>query len=212
MTENEKYLYDHFLISIKSGFESLEDIIEGAIEIIEDEGWQREISEGWVREILTKEYQKHEKASQFWSIETDTKKLNDVFNALCEKGILALHNVGYTTSEALYDIEDVRNALEDDDVYLMGFCYYHGQDLERVIEEEELVIGFGSVKGKNEKEAISIGNIVAATLKDAGFKVRWNNTAGGRITIVDFKWYNHFTSYEEVEKKWGHDRVFDLMK
>ena len=45
MTENEKYLYDHFLISIKSGFESLEDIITEAIEAVEDEGWESEISE-----------------------------------------------------------------------------------------------------------------------------------------------------------------------
>ena len=43
MTENEKYIYDHFLISIKSGFESLEDIIDDALEAIEEEGWQREI-------------------------------------------------------------------------------------------------------------------------------------------------------------------------
>lgn len=43
MTENVKYIYDHFLISIKSGFESLEDIIDDALEAIEEEGWQREI-------------------------------------------------------------------------------------------------------------------------------------------------------------------------
>lgn len=212
MTENEKYLYDHFLISIKSGFESLEDIINDAIEAVEDEGWQREISEEWIRETLTREYQKNLEESKAWENKTDTDKLREVFDSLCEKKILALHNVGYTTSEALYDIEDVWNELEDEEINPIGFCYYHGQDLERVIETGELPIGFGGTKEKNEKEAIAIGNIVSAALKDAGFEVRWNNSAADRITLLNFKWQNQFVSDEEVENKWGHDRVFDLMK
>lgn len=64
MTENEKYLYDHFLISIKSGFESLEDIITEAIEAVEDEGWESEISEEWIRDIFGKEYAKNESESK----------------------------------------------------------------------------------------------------------------------------------------------------
>lgn len=212
MTENEKYIYDHFLISIKSGFESLEDIIDGALEAVAEEGWQREISEEWIRETLTREYQKNLSESRSWTKDTDTSKLRKVFDLLCKQNILAVHSIGYDTSEAIYDIQELWNDLEDDGIHPIGYCYYHGQDLERVIETGELIISFSGIKEKNEKEAIGIGNKVASALQDAGFTIEWNNSASDRIKVVDFKWQNVFISEEDVDDSWGHDRIFQLMK
>lgn len=212
MTENEKYIYDHFLISIKSGFESLEEIIDGALEAVEEEGWQREVSEEWIRETLTREYEKNLSQSKTWEKVTDVTKLTDVFDQLCKNKIIAVHNIGYDTSEAIYDIQELWNDLEDEGVEPIGYCYYHGQDLERVIESGELPIGFSGAKANNEKEAIGIGNQVANALKKAGFNIEWNNSASDRISIVDFKWQNAFSSDEEVEEKWGLEKVFHLMK
>lgn len=211
MTENEKYLYDHFLISIKSGFESLEDIIENALETVEDEGWESEIPEEWVREVLTKEYVKNDTESKNWQHPTDTDKLHAAFDSLCKDGILALHNAGYTQSDAIYDVQDVWKDLEDEGKKPIGYCYYHGQDLERVIRTGILCIGFYGEKANNDKEAISIGHKVVSALKEAGFLVEWNGAASQRIEIQDFNWQNVFTSDEEVEGKWGYDRVFQLM-
>ncbi len=211
MTENEKYLYDHFLISIKSGFESLDDIINDALEAVEDEGWQSEISEEWVREILGKEYLKNETESKSWQHPTDTEKLLAVFDTLVKGRIVALHNAGYTQSDAIYDVQDVWKDLEDQGVKPIGYCYYHGQDLERVIEADTLCIGFYGEKEKNDKEAILIGNKVAKAFSDAGFSVEWNGAASKRIEIHNFKWQNVFTSDDDVEKKWGYDRVLELM-
>lgn len=212
MTENEKYIYDHFLISIKSGFESLEDIIDDALEAIEEEGWQREISDEWVEEVLTREYEKNLTESKTWSKETDTEKLRKAFDTLCENKIIAAHSIGYTTSEAIYDIQEIWQDLEDHGVTPIGYCYYHGQDLERVIETGELAIGFSGVKQNNEKESISIGKKVAETLKEVGFEVVWNNSASERIIVSNFNWQNVFTSEKDVETKWSTDRIFDLMK
>ncbi|WP_029904094.1 hypothetical protein [Prevotella sp. 10(H)] len=211
MTENEKYLYDHFLISIKSGFESLEDIIDSTLESIEDEGWENEVSEEWVREIIKKEYDKNVEASKNWQHPTDTEKLHAVFDKLCEQKILALHNTGYTQSEAIYDIQDMWQDLEDGGIKPTGYCYYHGQDLEGVIKTGTLYIGFYGEKEKNDKEAIIIGNKVVSALKEAGFTVDWNGAASKRIEVRNFKWQNVFTSDDEVDEKWGYDRVFELM-
>lgn len=211
MTENEKYLYDHFLISIKSGFESLEDIIENALEQVEDEGWESEISEEWVRKTITGEYLKNEAASKNWQHPTDTEKLVAAFDSLCQKKIVALHNAGYTQSDAIYDVQDVWKDLEDEGTKPIGHCYYHGQDLERVIKTGVLCLGFYGEKENNDKDAIAIGHKIVSVLTDAGFEVVWNGTASKRIEIKDFKWKNVFTSYEDVEEKWGYDRVFQLM-
>lgn len=212
MTENEKYLYDHFLISIKSGFEALEDIINDALEAVEDEGWESEISEEWIRKTFEREYKKNEDESKTWQHPTDTEKLRVVFDTLCKEKIVALHNAGYTQSDAIYDVQDVWKDLEDEGIKPIGYCYYHGQDLERVIETGTLCIGFYGEKEKNDKEAILVGNKVATALKEAGFTIDWNGSASKRIEIQDFKWQNIFTSDDDVDEKWGYDRVLQLME
>ena len=211
MTENEKYLYHHFLTSIKSGFESIEDIIENALEEVEDEGWENEISEDWIREVITREYSKNEEESKKWMHPTDTERLHTVFDNLCKEKIVVLHNAGYTQADAIYDVQDVWKDLEDEGMKPVGYCYYHGQDLERVIETGVLCIGFYGEKENNDKDAIAIGHKVASAFKGAGFEIEWNGTALKRIEIPHFKWQNVFTSDEEVEDKWGYERVFKLM-
>jgi len=211
MTENEKYILDHFLISIKSGFESLEDIIDAALEEVEDEGWEKEISEDWIKETVSREYEKHQQKSKTWQHPTDTERLHTAFDNLCRNKIVALHNAGYTQSEAIYDVQDVWQDLEDDGIKPIGYCYYHGQDLEGVIKTGELNIGFYGEKEKNDKEAIIIGHKVVDALRKEGFDVNWDGSASKRITIENFNWQNAFVSEEEVDEKWGYDRVFLLM-
>lgn len=211
MTENEKYLYNHFLISIKSGFDSLEDIIDDSIAAVEDEGWESEISEEWLSEAITHEYEKHLSESKRWEHPTDTEKLHTVFDYLNQENIVALHNAGYTQSDAIYDANDVWKDIEDEGGKPVGFCYYHGQDLERVIEKGVLLLGFQGAHDKNEKESIIIGNKVSTALKNAGFEINWNNTASKRIEVVNFKWQNIFTTLDETDEKWGYDRAIKLM-
>ncbi len=211
MTENERYLYDHFLISIKSGFSSLDDIIDEAIEIVEDEGWENEIDEQWVKESITHEYEKHITESKGWQHPTDTDRLHKVFDRLIEQKIVALHNAGYTQSDALFDIQDVWQDLEDEGLKPIGYCYYHGQDLERVIDSGVLCIGYYGAKENNDKEAIIIGNKIVAALKEEGFDVDWNAAASKRIEIRNFDWQNVFISDDDFSERWGYNRVGKLM-
>lgn len=211
MTENERYLYNHFLISIKSGFLSLNDIIEETQEIVEDEGWENEIDEQWLKESITREYEKHLANSKTWQHPTDTDRLHKVFDGIIKQNIVALHNAGFTQSDALFDVQDVWQDLEDEGTQPVGYCYYHGQDLERAIEDGVLCIGYYGAKENNDKEAILIGNKIATALREEGFDVNWNAAASKRIEIKNFNWQNVFTSDEEVEDKWGYDRTITLM-
>lgn len=211
MTENEEYIFDHFLISIKSGLYSLEDIITDALEVIEDEGWENEISEEWVRENVKREFDKNTLASVKWKQPTDPDLLIKAFDQLCRQKIVALHNAGYTKQDAVYDAQDIWTDAEDEGLNPIGYCYYHGQDLERAIHDDELSIGFYGATENNDKEAIIIGHKVVAALKEVGFDVEWNGSAAKRIVIKDFHWQNAFTTEDEVEDKWGYDRVLKLM-
>lgn len=212
MTENEEYLYNHFLIGIKSGFESLEDIINDALEAVEEEGWESEISEEWIRKTFSQEYAKHEEAAKTWSKPTDTDRLRQAFDNLCRDKIIALHNAGYETADAIYDAGSVWKDAEDMGITPLGYCYYHGQDLERAIEDNILMIGFYGATENNDKEAIIVGNKVAKALKEVGFDIEWNGSAQKRISIPDFQWQNVFVSHEDIDEKWGYDRVLKLME
>lgn len=211
MTENEKYIYETFMNSIKSGFSSLEDIIDETLELVEDEGWENEIPGEWIHENITREYDKHITKSKTWERPTHPDRLLAAFDNLLRRKIVALHNAGYTQQDALYDVKEVWEDLEDADTHPVGYCFYHGQDIERALEDNVLCIGFYGKKENNDKEAIMIGNTIVGVLKDAGFTVNWNNTASKRIEIRDFNWHNAFTSYDDVEEKWGYDRVIKIM-
>lgn len=211
MTENEEYIFDHFLISIKSGFYSIDDIIEDCIEVAEEEGFNKEVTEDWIRENVTKEFNKHLESSKSWNHPTDTEKLHRVFDKLCKEKIVALHNAGYTKQDATYDVMDTWQDIEDEGVTPIGYCYYHGQDLERVIEDGNLMLGFYGATEGNDKEAIIIGNKIVTALKEAGFDVIWNNTASKRIEIPNFNWQNVFIDEDNADEKWGYDRAIKLM-
>lgn len=190
----------------------MEDIIDETLETLEDEGWESEISEDWVQEHIRQAYKAHEEESRTWTHPTDTERLHAAFDSLCKQKILSLHNAGYTQSDAIYDVQDTWKDLEDNDIKPIGYCYYHGQDLERVIETGKLCIGFYGEKEKNDKEAILIGNKVAEALRKEGFTVEWNGSASKRIEIPGFNWQNVFTCEEDVEDKWSYDRVLKLMR
>lgn len=211
MTENEEYVFGHFLISIKSGFHSLEDIIDETLELVEDEALESEISEDWIRKSIQRECEKHESESKTWQHPTDTERLHQVFDSLCKENIVALHDAGYTKQDAIYDVQDIWQDIEDGGGKPIGYCYYHGQDLERVIQDSVLYLGFYGEKENNDKEAIIIGHKIVKALTQAGFTVNWNGTASKRIEVVDFNWQNIFVSDEEVDRLWGYDRVVHLM-
>lgn len=211
MSENEKYIHDQILINIKSGFDSLDAIIEDTIEVVEDEALQFEISEEWIREQVTTAYNKHIEDAKSWKNPTDPQRLIKVFDKLCDDSIIAAHCIGYTTDEAIYDIQQLWLELEDASVKLIGYCYYHGQDLERAIETNVLLIGFHGAKEKDEKAAIAIGNKVFAALKDEGFDVTWENAADKRIQINNFEWHNLYVDDETVEELFTEERILKRM-
>ena len=211
MTENEEYIFNHFLISIKSGLYSLEDIIADTLETIEDEGWENEISEEWVQENVKREFDKNTLASKSWKQPTDPDLLVKAFDQLNQQKIVALHNAGYTKQDAIYDALDVWKDAEDEGLKPIGYCYYHGQDLDRAIEDDRLFIGFYGATEGNDKEAIIIGRKVVEALKGVGFDVEWNGSTAKRIEIRNFNWQNVFTTEDEVEDKWGYNRVLKIM-
>jgi len=123
-----------------------------------------------------------------WPAVTDCHRLDRVFVALNERGIIALQNAGYTQSDGYDDIRE-SFAQRSDRENVIGYCFYHGQDLERAVRGEGLYLAFGPIDARNEAtQGPRIGATIVEELERAGFAVRWDGTFAQRIHVPDIDW------------------------
>ena len=141
--------------------------------------------ERFLRTTVEPEFEKKTEAEKRWPTETDCDRLDAAFKALDSRGVLALQNAGYTMSDGH---ESAYEGLSERgwDKYF-GYCFYHGQDLERAIAGHGLLIAFDHVDGEV-PEKLEVGKLVKAELERAGFRCDWNADTTKRISIPVFDW------------------------
>ena len=121
-----------------------------------------------------------------WPAVTDWDRLDAAFSALAASGILALHNAGYTTSDAHGDAWDIIGG--DPEAGWRGFAFYHAQDVERAIEGAALFVGFDAVaQGRAAKQAV--GEEIMSALRGAGFVPDWNAGPETRLCVPGLVWH-----------------------
>jgi hypothetical protein len=123
-----------------------------------------------------------------WPTTTDCDRLDGAFAALNARGIIALQNAGYTQSDGYDDIRESYHEHSDRDA-IIGYCFYHGQDLERAVHDEGLYLAFGPMDSKKEEaEGPRIGAMIVEELTRAGLAAKWNGTFAQRIFIPAIDW------------------------
>ncbi|MFT4240797.1 MAG: hypothetical protein QM569_00825 [Acidovorax sp.] len=170
---------------VRGGFEDRDSIVEILLQDLYDPG---ELDEALVTRAIDEALRKHEEHKRHWPAVTDCDRLESVFNDLNRQGIIALHNAGYTQSDG-YD--DVSQALAEHPApdTVAGYCFYHGQDLERVLQGGGLLLSFGPLDPRAKAtEGPRIGAKIADALRQAGFAVEWDGTFSKRIFLPDFDW------------------------
>ncbi|MFD2942007.1 DUF6891 domain-containing protein [Flavobacterium notoginsengisoli] len=190
MTEDEEFIYESIFNQVRMGFLSIDDIKDNIMEEIEDNEFEEEISEEWAFEKIDNEYQKLLTESKHWKSPTDTERLINAFDELCDQNIVALHNAGYTTSDGEYEVVEVERELRENGVTSDGYCFYHEQDLAAAIDPENpsLYIAFQKVDNSDSAVTIEVGKKVAEVLRNNGFEVKWEETASRKIEIPNFRW------------------------
>jgi len=211
MTENEAFIYESIFNQVRMGFLSLDEIQENIKEEIEDNEFEDEISEEWAFDKIKEEYQKLLAESKQWKSPTDTEKLIKAFDELCDNNIIALHNAGYTTSDAEYEVVEVERELQENEVESDGYCFYHGQDLERAlsVENSNLFIAFQKVDNSDDATTIEVGKRVAEVLINNDFKIKWDGSSRTRIEIPGFRWQKIFN--EDDRDLQDYSEVVDRM-
>ena len=84
--------------------------------------------------------------------------------------------------------EDVAEALaESGRSKIRGYCFYHGQDLERAVGGDGLMLAFGDLADTSGGTA-EIGELVKEEIERQGFKVEWDSNPEKRINVPQIKW------------------------
>ena len=188
MSEDQQFIFDSIYTQVRSGFYSLEDIQNNIIEEIEDNGFEDEISEDWAYKQINAVNEELLKESESWGENTQTNRLNAAFDELAESKIIALHYTGYTMDDGEYEVVEVERTLNDNDEKSEGYCFYHGQDLERAIRGDGLNISFQKINNESDVVSKEIAKKIVAVLEKHDLKVDWNGKASSKILLPEFKW------------------------
>ena len=168
------------------GFDTKDDIRDAAIYQTQPPV-QSKADLKWLDSHIEAEWSKKRAAEATWPARTDFDRLDDVFKVLRADGLLALHNAGNTQSDARDDASEEWHRLGGAKSGLKGFIFYHGQDVERVIADGDLYIGFSTLPDST-VTALAIAQLTASALKKAGFKVTAPPDVHTRILMSGIDW------------------------
>ena len=180
MSDPNEYALNTIKTWVWSGFYGQDEVQEMIDDILEEDA-----DEDLVRGAVAPEFDKKAAAERSWPKVTDCDRLDQAFAALNTSGIIALHNTGMTMSDGISDVAEVLHHRGRDKI--RGYCFYHGQDLERAVDGAGLTLAFGDI---NDDSAVKtqIGQEVNAVLKSHGFKTEWNGDPEARIEIPSIDW------------------------
>lgn len=196
--ENEQEIADYIRNKVWSGFYDEDEIAQ----IVSDTYFDGTPGDaGLIEGVINREFEKKRIAEKSWPAETDYDRLNRVFSTLEGLNILVLENAGFTFTDGLEDVAEAWYGGEDSSI--VGYCFYHGQDLAGVVESGELCLAFGDILSadkmigiagdggdgpKSRTRAIEVGQSIFRELKAAGFKVEWDQSIEKRIEIKGISW------------------------
>jgi hypothetical protein len=178
-----------------SGFYEEAEILEIVTEEVFEQG---EIDEEWALARIRDETTQKALDEASWPDVTDCDRLDDAFAMLNQSGIIAIQNAGYTQSDGIDEISEIYRELGGESSSVEGYCFYHGQDLERAVDGNGLMLTFGDILGTDEKGA-EIGMRIVTILQRCGLDVQWPGSIDTRIEIPDICWQRRtLTTAEEA--------------
>ncbi|QUJ68657.1 hypothetical protein KDD30_05985 [Photobacterium sp. GJ3] len=178
--ETNQSILEAIQVHVWGGFDTPDDV-QSVISDLLEEG----ADENMLRDSVGTEFSKKLAAEPSWPEVTDVDRLKSVFQDLKNRGVLCLHNAGYTQSDGHEDAQDAINAYPKGTFF--GYCFYHGQDVESALNGRGLYLAYAHLNWTG-PEMLNVGQMIQQALERAGFVVDWNGSAEQRIHIPELKW------------------------
>jgi len=140
-----------------------------------------------VRELVKAEVARQKAEQKTWPEVTDCDRLDQAFAALREEDILAIHNAGMTPSEGVDEMSEQYHAAGGKKSGIVGYCFYHRQDMEYALKHRTLGLAYGAVDGDAER-GVEVGKRIRSALEAAGLRVAWTGSIKDKLDITRFRW------------------------
>jgi hypothetical protein len=185
----EKYLTEWVTTEVLGGFTKQKELFADIEERAADEGVDEAVArlKKHARDLFAKRKVEEKK----WKGPTTNDRIDAAFAALNDAGIVAMQNAGYTMSEGWEDCNQEADDRNDEGERPRGATFYHGQDLERGVVGDGLMLAYGAYEDDDKKHdaaSIAIAREVVQTLTKYGVKTKWNGKVETRIEIRPFEW------------------------
>lgn len=167
-----------------SGFYDAPDVREIVLEEIFEPG---EIEPEWVERRIDEEFARKLEVERAWPVVTDCDKLDRAFDELNDSGIIALQNAGYDQDEGMDEVTEAYQEQGGEDSGAEGYCFYHGQDLERAVDGQGLLLTYGDINGDASKGEV-VGERIVDVLHAHGLAVTWSGSLEERIELPEIEW------------------------
>jgi hypothetical protein len=187
-----KELRERATLEVKAGAATKSDILSSLTDIMkydyELSGQALAEAKATMKDVVANLFEQHQKEQATFPEVTDCDRLDAAFADLEQQGVLTAQNAGYTQSDGFDDISERYAGLsKKQQKTFVGFVFFHGQDLERVLESRKLLLAFGAGNGDS-KQDIKAGKLVQKVLTAHGFKVEWNGKSDTRLELATFTW------------------------
>src|SRR6266540_396816 len=130
---------------IAAGFETPDEIVDSVVDLFSDEAdvaILRPHARRMVREILDA----HLREQASWSTPTDCDRLDAVFAALQQAGIVCRQHFSCCGTCGAYEIWEEMDTARDAGLDVRGYAFYHVQDTESAVEGYGLYLNYGAVE------------------------------------------------------------------
>lgn len=109
-----------------------------------------------------------------------SRELENAFNQLQQKNIVALQNIGYTQSDAIADVLEYADKHQSEKDYL-GYCFYTEQDKERALSSGSLFLSYDRLQPN--VNSTEIAQTILETLESFGFELEYSGNIDEKIHI-----------------------------
>lgn len=187
ITDDEKTELSALIhLRVTGGFDVKADIRENAFDYLHPRQWSAG-DRAWIEGEIDRQWSAKLREQQNWPRVTDFDRLDRVFEDLRTQRLIALHCAGNTQSDGWDDARQFWDEAGGPQSDIDGAIFYHGQDVEHVVQDGSLYLAFGRLPNAT-RSAIDIATQVVAALKNAGFDAKMPADESQRILITGLKW------------------------
>jgi len=179
-------LRDYIQRDVAAGFRPEGEIAASAVEILADDYDADTLMPHAVR-MTSELIAVHKQDQASWPRTTDCDRLDMAFAALERAGVVSRQDFSCCGNCGVGEIQDEMGKVGKTGTRVRGYAFYHMQDTESAVEGGGLYLNYGAVED-GEAAAVEIGKEIAASLKQQGLQVDWDESWAKRIGVkVDWK-------------------------